>query len=83
MVDPHERMAPFIEKQDAFIQDWYIKIGWVAAIITFIGVWAYAIFGWNFLLGIVVGWVPALVAGTVAFFAWPLAALVVLFIYFN
>ena len=46
--------------------------------VVFIGVWIYAIVSWGFLIGIAIGWVPALIAGAIAGFLWPLAILIAL-----
>jgi len=52
----------------------------ITGIIVFVGVWIYAISEWGFLIGIMVGWFPAIIAAYIAGFLWPLAALAVLFI---
>ena len=58
---------------------WAVLVG----IIVFIGVWIYAIAQWGFLLGIMVGWIPAMITAYIAGFLWPLLAVViVLFIGF-
>ena len=48
--------------------------------ITFLGVWAFACFQWGFLVGLAIGWLPALIAGAIVGALWPilLALLVVL-----
>lgn len=60
--------------------DWY----WVGAVITgllvFAGVWIYAIAQWGFLLGIMFGWIPAIIAAFIAGLLWPLLALIILFV---
>ena len=54
--------------------------GWafLTGILVFIGVWIYAISQWGFLLGIMFGWIPAIIAAFVAGLLWPLLALIVI-----
>lgn len=56
--------------------EWYSTIGFIVGILTFIGVWIYAMGQWGFLIGIMAGWIPAAIAAVIAGFVWPLAALV-------
>ena len=52
----------------------------IAGIIVFIGVWIYAISEWGFLLGLIFGWIPAIIAGVIGGFLWPLIALIILWL---
>lgn len=55
------------------------KIGrFIAGIIVFIGIWIYAFTAWGFLIGLAIGWLPALVGGIILGIIWPLAVLVLL-----
>lgn len=51
---------------------------WVAGLVigglVFVGFWIYALFAWGVLLGLAFGWLPALIAGVIARWAWPLIA---------
>ena len=54
---------------------------WIWAFLTgvlvFVGVWIYAMSEWGFLLGIVFGWIPAIIAAFIAGLLWPLVALAI------
>lgn len=52
----------------------------ITGIIVFVGVWLYAISEWGFLIGIMVGWFPAIIAAYIAGLLWPLIALLALVI---
>ncbi len=49
----------------------------ITGIIIFIGVWIYAIASWGFLLGVMIGWLPAMIAGLIGGILWPLIILIV------
>lgn len=55
---------------------WAVIVG----IIVFVGVWIYAISQWGFLLGIMFGWIPAMIAAFITGLLWPLLALIIIFI---
>ncbi len=40
--------------------------------VVFIGVWLYAVSSWGFLIGVAIGWFPALIAAVIAGYLWPL-----------
>jgi hypothetical protein len=50
----------------------------IAGIIIFIGVWIYAIVSWGFLIGIAIGWLPALISAVIGGFIWPLIILILI-----
>jgi hypothetical protein len=54
--------------------------GWafITGILVFAGVWIYAMSEWGFLLGIMFGWIPSLIAAFVGGLLWPLIALAVI-----
>ena len=56
----------------------------VGAVITgflaFAAVWLYAISQWGLLFGLIFGWIPALIAGVVMGFLWPIVAVSVIII---
>lgn len=49
----------------------------ITGFIVFIGVWIYAIASWGFLIGVTIGWLPAIISATILGLLWPLVALVV------
>lgn len=61
----------------------------VGAVITgglaFIVIWVYAILTWGLLLGLIIGWLPAMIGAVVLGYLWPLvvAAAVLLFIWIS
>lgn len=46
--------------------------------ITFLGTWGFCIVNYGFLLGVGLGWHPAMIVAYVAGFLWPLLALILL-----
>ncbi|MEO8581769.1 MAG: hypothetical protein ABI425_04335 [Patescibacteria group bacterium] len=52
---------------------WAIIVGFI----TFVCIWIYALFTWGLLLGLLVGWIPALIGGFVVGLVWPVAVLIV------
>lgn len=46
----------------------------ITGVLTFIIVWIYALMSWGFLLGLVFGWIPALIAAFIAAVLWPVVA---------
>jgi hypothetical protein len=48
---------------------------WTTYVIIFVGCWIYCIAHYGFLLGVGLGWLPAMIVATVASFFWPLYAL--------
>lgn len=51
--------------------------GWalLTGIVVFICVWIYAISEWGLLLGLMFGWIPALIGGAIAGLLWPIVAI--------
>lgn len=58
--------------------DLYLGGALISGIIVFIAVWVYAISQWGFLLGIMFGWLPALIAGFIGGAIWPILLLLLL-----
>lgn len=56
-------------------QGWYETIAKIVAVPVFIGVWIYCIFAYGFLLGVGLGWLPAMIVAVIAGFLWPFIAL--------
>ena len=50
---------------------------WIVWVPTFFISWIYCIGTYGFLLGVGLGWLPSIIAATVAGFLWPLIALIV------
>jgi hypothetical protein len=65
---------------------WYAKtgiiVGSIAGFVTFFSVWIAAVGSVGWVIGIALGWIPALLASLIAYvvgaFLWPLAALAIL-----
>jgi len=55
---------------------------WLGAIITgiifFIGLWVYAMTTWGLLLGLLIGWIPAVIGAALAALLWPVIVLIVI-----
>lgn len=60
----------------------YGVYGFLTGCVVFAIVWVYALFQWGVLIGLVVGWLPALIAAIIFGAIWPLTwGLVALFFY--
>ena len=57
---------------------WYPIGGFITGALVFIGVWIYALASWGFLVGMTIGWIPALISAVIAGFIWPVLAVVVI-----
>lgn len=55
--------------------DWYWGVALLVGIVIFIGVWIYSITQWGFLIGITIGWLPAIIAGFIGGILWGLLAI--------
>jgi hypothetical protein len=62
--------------------DYYDKGTWTMGIIAFLIIWIYAIISWGFLVGLAIGWLPALIGGFIAALLWPLIALGIIILIF-
>ncbi len=51
--------------------DTYIVIAWIVGLIVFAITWLFAMTEWGVLLGLMFGWIPALIAGVVGGLIWP------------
>ncbi len=51
---------------------------WIVGVLSFIAIWIYSFASWGFLFGLMFGWIPALIGGTILGFLWPLVVLVVI-----
>lgn len=51
----------------------YSATSYITGAIAFIFVWIYAISQWGFLVGISLGWIPAIITALLAAILWPLA----------
>jgi len=58
--------------------DKYMIGVWIVGVVSGIVIWGISLFSWG-LLGIVFGWIPAVIGGVILGFLWPLTILVALF----
>ena len=56
-------------------ESWYVYGVWIVGILVFLGVWIYSLFTWGLLVGLLIGWLPALIAGVVCGLLWPIVLL--------
>ncbi len=56
----------------------YLVGAWITGVIAFIVIWIYALASWGFLLGLMFGWIPALIGGLIIGLLWPLVVLLVI-----
>jgi len=57
--------------------DWYGGIALIVGVIAFIGLWIYAISEWGLLIGLAIGWLPAIIGAVIIAFLWPVIALII------
>lgn len=55
---------------------------WIVGVLSFICIWLYSFFAWGFLIGLIFGWIPALIGGLLFGFLWPLVIIAVIFLAF-
>ena len=58
--------------------DKYMIGVWIVGALSFIGIWIYALATWGLLLGLMLGWIPALIGGAILGFLWPLVVLAII-----
>ncbi len=51
---------------------------WIVGVLSFIAIWIYAFASWGLLLGLMFGWIPALIGGVILGYIWPLVVLAVI-----
>ena len=51
---------------------------WIVGVISFIAIWLYSLASWGLLIGLMIGWIPALIGGVILGFLWPLVVLAVI-----
>lgn len=57
---------------------WYRIGGYIAAGITFLSIWVAAFISWGFLVGLAIGWLPAIIGAIIVRFIWPIIVIVLL-----
>ncbi len=45
---------------------------WIVGVLSFIAIWLYSLASWGLLIGLMIGWIPALIGGMILGFLWPL-----------
>jgi hypothetical protein len=53
----------------------YVAISYLFGGLAFLAIWIYAFYSWGFLIGLAIGWLPALIGGWLVGLLWPLAVL--------
>lgn len=56
----------------------YLVGAWIVGFLTFLGIWIYSFIAWGFLIGLAIGWLPALIGGFILGTLWPLVILAVI-----
>lgn len=54
----------------------------ITGVIAFFGIWVYSFVSWGFLVGLAIGWLPAIIGGFIAGVLWPLILLGLLILFF-
>jgi hypothetical protein len=81
--DSHYKWGADPSTQREIHIDWSVvyRIGaLITGSLAFIASWVYAAISWGFLLGVGLGWVPAIFIGIIAGFIWPLIVLALVLI---
>ncbi len=65
------------------MEEMYMVGAWIVGVLSFIAIWLYSLAEWGFLLGLTIGWVPALIGGTILGFLWPLVVLALIILFNN
>ena len=61
--------------------EWYIGIAILSGIVSFACIWLYALLEWGLLLGLLFGWLPALIGGFFIGLLWPVVVIIMFWIY--
>lgn len=61
--------------------DKYLLIGWFIGVIIFVCIWIYAFVSWGFLIGLAIGWLPAIIGGIISGLIWPLIIVFLIIIF--
>ena len=51
--------------------NWYVVGAFLIGILTFLGIWIYSFEEWGLLVGLLIGWLPALIGGFIVGVLWP------------
>lgn len=54
---------------------------WIVGVLSFIAIWLYSLATWGLLFGLMFGWIPALIGGTILGFLWPLVIIGAIWIF--
>jgi len=54
---------------------------WIVGVLAGIAIWLYSLAEWGLLFGLMFGWIPALIGGTILGFLWPLVIIAVIWIF--
>lgn len=55
----------------------YLVVAWIIGVIAFFAIWIYSFISWGFLIGLAIGWLPALIGGFILGIIWPVVLLVI------
>jgi len=58
----------------------YMAGVWIVGVLSFIAIWLYALVSWGLLIGLTVGWIPAMIGGVILGLLWPLVVIGVLWL---
>jgi len=56
---------------------WYGIGANITGVIAFFAIWIYAFISWGFLVGLAIGWLPAIIGAFILGILWPLVAFAV------
>ncbi len=56
----------------------YTTGAYITGAITFLVIWIYSFFAWGFLIGLAIGWLPAIIGAFILGLLWPLVLFILL-----
>jgi hypothetical protein len=57
------------------MKEGYFIIAAIVGFLTFLAIWFFAIIEWGLLMGLMAGWIPAMIGGALFGLIWPLTLL--------
>ncbi len=63
------------------MEDLYMLGAYIVGGISFLIIWLIALGEWGFLIGLMIGWIPAFIGGSILGFFWPLTVSAVIFLF--
>lgn len=59
----------------------YVIVGVLIGVVSFFGIWIYAFNEWGLLVGLAIGWLPAIIGAFIIGFTWPLIVCIAILLF--